>query len=336
MRAARLHAARDVRIEELPVPEPGPGEVLVRVRAVSVCPSDWRLYDSGDAGGAPLQAPIVQGHEFSGDIVATGEGVTDPPVGSRVAVEPTWHCGHCDVCRRGRHNICRNVRFPSFPPVDGALAEYAVCPAHATQVIPPTLSYTAGALVEPLGVAIHALRLARVSPDESVVILGAGMIGLCTLQVLRSSGVAEVGVVEPVAGRRELAGRCGADSVNAAVEELLARQVEADLVFECTGAPGAAAQALQLAAPGGKVIVVGIPHPETVCFEAHLPRRKELTIVFSRRSRDTLGEALELAATGKVDLLSLPVRRFTLAQTAAALDATAACPDDMLRAIVEP
>lgn len=335
MKAARLHAARDVRIENVPNPVPGPGEVLVRVRAVAICPSDWRLYADGDAGGKPLAEPIIQGHEFSGDVVQLGPGVMAPAVGTRVGVEPSWHCGRCDMCAQGKYNICRNIVFPSFPPRDGALAEFIACPIMNVQALPDNVDYVQGALVEPLGVALHAVRLADAKPEDHLIILGAGVIGLFSLILARLSGVANVTVVEPVSGRRELAAQLGATSTSANWRELVENR-RGNVVLECSGESGATEEALELADHGGKVVVVGIPRPETVCFEAHLPRRKELTIIFSRRSRDTLSEALDLVSSGRVPLGWLTVKRFSLDQVSAAMDATAARPGDMLRAIVEP
>jgi len=356
VRAARLHAPRDVRLEDVPTPSLAPGEVLVRVRAVAICASDCRMYWDGHAGGVIPDHPMVQGHEFSGDVVEVGEGVTDPRVGSRVAVEPSWSCGSCDMCRRGLPNLCRHIVFPSFPQRDGALAEYIACPAHATYPLPDSVSYIEGALIEPLGVGLHAVRLADPQPGDRLCILGAGAIGTSVLLCARLRGVGSVAVVEPVPGRRNLATRLGAEPVVATAEELIAltrvpspigRGVpegrgegavlfEADIAFECAGEGIAIEQALHLARPAGKVMVVGIPHPERISFEASIPRRKELTLVFTRRSRDTLAESVDLVACGRVDLKSFPVRTYPLDQAAEAIEATAARPGDMLRAVVRP
>ncbi len=336
MRAARLYAPRDVRIEEVPTPEPGPGEVLVRVRAVAICPSDLRLYQDGHASGVVPDHPMIQGHEFSGDIAELGEGVDSPPVGTRVAVEPSWHCGKCDMCRSGHENLCRNIVFPSFPQRDGALAEYIACPAFSVYPLPDSVSYIEGALTEPLGVGLHAARLAGLSPQDSAAFLGAGAIGTCTMQAAKTWGLEQMAVVEPLAGRREWPRKLGADPVGAAYLELLDAALEADIVFECSGDNAAVEQAMRLARPAGKVIVVGIPHPDAVTFDSTIPRRRELTIIFSRRSRETLAEGVKLIASGQVDLGSLATRQFSLAQTAEAMEATAARPGDMLRAIVSP
>ncbi|MGQ9733140.1 MAG: zinc-dependent alcohol dehydrogenase [Candidatus Zipacnadales bacterium] len=335
LKAARLHGPLDVRIEEVPVPEPAPGEVLLRVRAVAICASDCRMYWDGHAGGVIPEVPISQGHEFAGDVVALGEGVRHPAIGTRVAVDPSWHCGKCDMCRRGYTNICRHIVFPSFPPRDGALAEYIACPAHATYPLPDSVSYIAGALAEPLGVGIHAVRLANAQPEHTLTILGAGAIGVCTLLYARWQGIEQIKVVEPITGRRDYVRRLGVEGVGS-YQTLLEAGFEADLVFECAGEGAAIEQALHLAKPAGKVIVVGIPHPERISFEANIPRRRELTLIFSRRSRNTLEEAISLVASGQIDLTSLPIRIFTLAETAAAIEATASRPPDMLRAVVIP
>ncbi|MGC9317053.1 MAG: zinc-dependent alcohol dehydrogenase [Armatimonadota bacterium] len=336
MRAARLHAAKDMRIDEVPTPEAGPDEVLVRVRAVAICPSDLRLYHDGHASGVVPDHPMIQGHEFSGEIAALGEGVEGPPVGTRVAVEPSWHCGECDVCRAGHENLCRNIVFPSFPQRDGALAEYIACPAFSVQPLPDSVSDIEGALFEPLGVGIHAVRLSEVQPDDRVAILGAGTIGMCVMLVLQAKGVEQIAMVEPIEDRRTWPRELGAEPVVASHEELLEEDYEGDIVFECSGDNDAVEQAMRLARPAGRVVVVGIPHPDQVTFDSTIPRRRQLTVVFSRRSRDTLEESVELIASGAIELGALPVREYTLEQTAEAMEATAARPGDMLRAVVIP
>ena len=233
-------------------------------------------------------------------------------------------------------NLCRNVVFPSFPQRDGALAEYIACPAHAVEPLPDGVSYVEGALIEPLGVGIHAVRLSGVGPDDRIAVLGAGTIGMCTLLVAVAEGVAGFAVVEPLEGRQAWPRQLGAAPVCASHEELLEKDFEADIVFECSGDNEAVEQAMLLARPGGKVMVVGIPHPDEVTFNSTIPRRRELTITFSRRSRNTLKEGVELIASGRVDLKPLPTREFALERTAEAMEATAARHGDMLRAVVVP
>ncbi len=338
MKAARLHAAGDVRIEDIPRPEPGPGEALIRVRAVSICPSDWRMYVDGHAGGVVPERPMVQGHEFSGDVVALGEGVApDGPFrpGVRVAVEPSWPCGECDMCLAGRGNICRRVRFASFPPVDGALAEYIACPVSALAALPEGVSYALGALAEPLGVSMHAVRLAGNVDHSSVCILGAGVIGVGCLLLAKGNGAGPITVVEPVEDRRELPQTLGAQTVVPRMEALQASGYEADVVLECSGDSEALDQAVRLAKPGGCIVVVGIPRDERITFDMSVARRRELGVVFSRRSHDTITEAVRLMASGEVDLSGLPMATFALEDTEAALRLTGS-PGRFLRAVVTP
>ncbi len=337
MKAARLYAARDVRIEDIPRPRPRPGEALIRVRAISICPSDWRMYVDGHAGGVVPERPIVQGHEFAGDVVELGAGCPDGgPIatGIRVAVEPSWPCGHCDMCVAGRGNICRHVRFPSFPPVDGALAEYIACPISALAALPDHVPYERGALAEPLGVSMHAVRLADPTPGASVCILGAGVIGIGCMLLIGRRGCGAITVVEPIEDRRSLPAGAGVRSVPS-MEQLLSEGFEADIVLECSGDSRALDQAVRLAKPGGRIVVVGIPRDERITFDMSVARRRELTVIFSRRSHETIVEAVRLMATGEVDLSALPMAMYPLEETEAALCLTGA-PGRFLRAVVTP
>lgn len=335
MRAARLFGARDVRVVEVPDPAPSVGEVLLRVRAVAICPSDWRMWLDGHAGGFVPEWPITQGHEFSGDIVTLGGGVEGLSVGDRVAVEPSWHCGSCDQCRAGRTNICRRVRFPSFPPEDGALSEMICCPAHAVRRLPDAVSYIAGALAEPLGVSLHAVRLSHASSAERVIVQGAGCIGSFAARLLAHQGVGNLSIVDPSPERRAWAGSLPVRAVYESCEAVLADGAEADLVIECSGAGTALDEALRMAAPAGRIVVVGIPRDERASADLSLARRRELTITWARRSRDTLDEAVRLVATGVVGAEGIPTRSWPLDCSGEALEATGR-PGPELRQIVEP
>ena len=339
MKAARLVSPREIAIFDEPAPPPGPGEVLVRVLIVAICPSDLGLFVEGHSSGVQPDHPMVQGHEFSGVIAQLGEGV-DPElqVGMRVAVEPSWHCGHCDLCRRGLENLCRNIIFPSFPQQDGALREFIACPAHAVCPVPDSVGPVEAALIEPLGVAVHAVRLAGLTGGERVVIQGAGTIGLSVLQLARAAGVVAVGIVEPRDDRRELALQLGAEFVCESWEgvgEAWGRpEEEPSVVFECSGDAAAFEQAMHICTPAGRIVVVGIPHPDGISFEMRVPRRKELTVIFSRRSRNVLQESVDLVARGTVDLTVYPVRRFPLERTQEAMERALLKPPGLLRAVV--
>lgn len=337
MKCARMFAVEDVRVVESPTPEPGPGEVLLRIKACAICASDLHLYEEGHSSGVYPSAPIIMGHEFSGEVAALGEGVTEWAVGDAVACEPSWFCGHCDMCRRELPNLCRNIIFPSYPDRDGAMAEYLVAPAFSLAKLPEGVDFVAGALAEPLGVALHAVRLSGLQPGQKVAILGAGCIGLAVLQVCQAFGAGEILVAEPQAARQAAPAAMGA-TVRGTWEDLLElcpEGEEAEVVFEAAGGATSFRESLDLARPEGKVIVIGIPTPDEQCYAAKIPRRKELLVQFCRRSRNTLHECLRMIAAGEIDLSNFPTRDYTLDEAPQAItDAQAR--DAVVRAIIKP
>lgn len=338
MKAARMFGVRDVRVVESPVPELEPGEVLMRVRAVAICASDLHMYEEGHSSGVYPSGQIILGHEFSGEIAELGEDVTDWTVGDRVACEPSWHCSECDMCRLGLTNLCRNIIFPSYPDRDGALAEFINVPAFSLAKLPENVDFIGGALAEPLGVALHAVRRSDLKPGMKVAILGAGAIGLCILQMCRAFGAGEMLVAEPREGRRPAAQRLGA-RVAADAEGLQAffgEQDEPDLVFEAAGGDSTFKDALDLVKPEGRVMVLGIPSLDDQCYSARIPRRKETTVMFCRRSRETLHECLAMIADGRLDVKAFPVKEYSLDQVSQALEDSCTREGDVVRAIVKP
>jgi L-iditol 2-dehydrogenase len=197
------------------------------------------------------------------------------------------------------------------------------------------VSYEQAALTEPIGVSLHAVRLSRVAAGEDVCILGAGIIGIAALWLCRRAGARRITVVEPVPERSALARASGADAVAGSNAELLAAGFEADILIECSGDQEGLDQCVGLARPGGRIVVVGIPRDERITFDMAVARRRELSIVFSRRSHDTLAEAIRLVASNELDVSLLPLRRFSLEQTREALELTGR-PGPVLRAVVYP
>ncbi|MFC2078823.1 zinc-binding dehydrogenase [Candidatus Bipolaricaulota bacterium] len=213
MKAARLYGPQDMRLDEIETPAPGPGEALIHVRAVGVCGSDVHFYRDGGMDGTDLVYPFILGHEFAGEIAALGLGVTAPAVGTRVAVDPAMPCGQCETCLAGNTNCCPDVRFPASPPIQGILSEFAVHPAHLCVPLPDSLSFADGAMLEPLGVVIHALTLARIKPGDTVAVLGAGPIGVLAIQLALASEASSVYATEPIEARRLMARSAGATDV---------------------------------------------------------------------------------------------------------------------------
>jgi L-iditol 2-dehydrogenase len=351
MRAARLHGIRDMRLEDLPRPEPGPGEVLLQVASVGVCGSDVHYYLEGRIGDQVVTGPIMLGHEFSAWVAGFGpdvEGETPAGVGQLVAVEPAIPCGECEPCLHGHPNLCPHVRFCGTPPIDGVFSEYTVMPAENCFTLPPELGPAEGAMLEPLGIAIHAVDLAHLRPGYTVAVLGAGPIGLLIAAVARAAGASEIIMTEPLAYRRQFALDYVADAAldpypsddddySDVVEEILhltdGRGV--DVAFEAAGADETPAQCAAVARLGGKVIVAGIPSDDRMVFEASTTRRAGLTIKMVRRMKHTYPRAIRLVEKGLVDVETLASRRFPLGRITEAFDAVAAYEEGVIRAIIQ-
>lgn len=338
MKAARMFGIRDVRVVDSPVPELAPGEVLLRVRAVAICASDLHMYEEGHSSGVYPSGPIILGHEFSGEVAQLGEGVTDWQIGDRVACEPSWHCSECDMCELGLTNLCRNIIFPSYPDRDGAMAEFINVPAFSLAKLPENVDFVGGALAEPLGVALHAVRRSDLQPGMKVAILGAGAIGLSILQMCKAFGASEILVAEPREGRRPAAERLGAKvaATAADLKAFFGKQDEPDIIFEAAGGDDTFREALELVKPEGRVMVLGIPSLDEQQYSARVPRRKETTVMFCRRSRDTLHECLEMIADGRLDVKAFPTKNYTLDESSAALEDSCTREGDVVRAIVCP
>src|SRR3954454_11782656 len=235
-RAAVLHAPRDVRVEERPVPEPGPREVLVEIAAVGVCGSDIHYYEHGRIGSFVVCEPMILGHESSGRVAALGEGATRHAVGDRVTLEPGVPCGHCRECRAGRYNLCQDVRFFATPPIDGAFANFVVIHEDFAFALPDSVSDEAGALMEPLSVGVWACQKAGVSAGDRVLVTGAGPIGQLAAQCARAFGATEITVTDVNPHRLELAARTAATRT-IDVSKASLDGVEADALIECSGHP---------------------------------------------------------------------------------------------------
>lgn len=342
MQVVRLHGPEDLRVSTEPLPEPGPGEVLLRVRAVGVCASDVHYFNEGGIGDQVVQDPLVLGHEVGAEVAGIGPGVQDLRVGDRVAVEPGNNCGQCPACDAGLINLCPQVRFFGTPPTDGALREYVVWPQHLCLPVPDGLSLEEAAMTEPMAVGIYAMDLAELEGGESVVILGAGAIGLSVLQAAKAMGVGRKAVIEPIKRRAELARDLGADAVYCAEPGEAAAMAAQDfggkhprIVVECAGSNEAVEQAVKLAGLDGQVIVAGIPYPDEVRFPASTARRKNLTIRFVRRSRNAVERAILWAAAGEIDLSIYASHHFPLDRSSEALQLARSRGDGVLRAIVD-
>lgn len=342
MKAAVLHAKRDMRIEDRPRPKPSGSQVLIRVRAVGVCGSDVHYYTEMCIGDQVVRKPQPVGHEFAGEVAEVGQAVEHVRVGRRVAIEPGRPCKQCRQCLEGRPNCCPNVVFYGTPPVEGALQEYVLADEEQCIPIPDAMSFAEAAMLEPLQVGVHAYNLVPCRPGDWVAIVGAGSIGLSCLAMAHAAGATRIIMTDKLDYRLELAAKLGAThAVNITREnpmEAVKRLTDgqgADVVYEASNGADGLDQAVSLATIGGHVAAVGIPPVDEVKFSTHHPRRKQLTVQWIRRSAHTLRQALELVAGGKVNVKPWVTHRFPLERASEAFELVDAYRDGVLKAVIE-
>jgi L-iditol 2-dehydrogenase len=347
MAAVRLHGPRDLRVEQLPHPgSPGPGQVLLRVTAVGICGSDLHSYKDARIGDNILATPLVLGHEFAGVVEATGPEAfagdfTPLRPGRRVAVDPAQPCWHCEMCEQGQPNLCLNLHFCGSYPDPGSLCQWMHMPARTCFPIPDTMDAATAALLEPLGIAVHAIDLAKLKVAESVAILGAGCIGLSILKLARLAGADPIFVADKFPWRLAVAERAGAiplhieatDPVQAVLAATRRRGV--DVAIEAAWADHSVQQAAEMARLGGRLVLVGISEDDQLRFKHSTVRRKGLTIRVARRMKHTYPRSIRMVERGAVDLSDLISHRFPLAQTPQAFALNLAYEDEVVKVMIE-
>lgn len=335
MRAAVLRGVGDVVVEERAMPQPGSGEVLVRVGAVGICGSDTHYFDHGRIGRFVVAQPLVLGHEASGVIVEVGPDVADRQVGQRISIEPGRPDFTCPECLAGRYNLCRDMRFFATPPVDGAFAEYVLVHQAMAHVVPDEVSDEAAALLEPLSVAVWACGKGRVRAGSSVLVTGAGAIGLLCLQVARAAGATRIAVSDVNERRLAVARDLGAtDVVDARKNGFDALAWAPQVLLECSGYPPVVAEGIRSLAPAGRAVLVGMGGDE-LAMPVSVVQEREIEVTGTFRYANTWPTAIALVASGRVDLDRLVTGRYRLDQVAEALTAARRDPA-AIKAIVRP
>jgi L-iditol 2-dehydrogenase len=315
MKVLRLHGTGNLQLHDELVPTPNKGEELVNVKAVGVCGSDVHWFAEAGIGDAQLKRPLVLGHEFA--------GITEG--GASVAVDPAIPCGECEFCGHGHPNLCEKMIFAGHGDQDGALQEWIAWPNQQLFPIPEPLTSADGAMLEPLGVAIHAVNLGKLQTGMTVGVFGCGPIGLLTVQLARLSGASNILATDLLPHRVEAAKSLGAQHAFLVGGRLEPGQMRAatggrgvDVAFEMAGEQDAVDDAFAAVVPGGKVILTGIPSEDQTLFTASVARRKGLTIKLVRRMKHTYPRAIELVSKGLVDVRSLVTHRFSLENAAEA------------------
>lgn len=348
MTAARLYGPKDLRIDCVPHPgAPGPGQVLLRVTAVGICGSDLHSYQDARIGDTVVTEPLTLGHEFAGIVEEIGpgdalDGEFNPlRPGMRVAVDPAQPCGRCEMCEQGHPNLCRRLHFCGLYPDPGSLSQWMHVPAHTCFPVPPSIDDASAALLEPLGVAIHATDLAKLRVAESVAILGAGAIGLCILQTVRASGAQPILVIDQFPWRLAVAEELGGIPINFRDQDPVAAVHQAtggrgvDCAIEAAWADHSIQWAAEMARLGGRLVLVGIPGNNQLHMNHATARRKGLTIRMSRRMKHVYPRAIRLTESGTINLRSLISHRFPLEQAPQAFALNDAYADNVVKVMID-
>lgn len=317
MKAAFLTEPGKIELRDISVPVPEDDQVLVKVEAVGVCGSDVHFYAHGNIGTMIMSEPFVLGHELSGVITAVGGKVDAARVGNRVAIEPQRPCRTCNECRHGRYNLCPNIIFYAVPHVNGAFTEYVTIQNDFAFDLPDNVSFEAGALLEPLSVAIWSCQRAQISVGSRVLIAGAGPIGVIMAQTAKAFGASEVIITDMVEARREFALNYGATRAIDPSKESV-HGLDVDAFIDATGVSRAVYDGIKAIGPNGRAILVGMGDDDVLLPVDYIQAR-EIWVTGIFRYTNTWPTAIELVATGKVNLDALVTHRFNLNQVEEAL-----------------
>lgn len=335
--------------DDVPVPQPGGGEVLCRIGGVAICGSDPGVFDGHLAGDWPPSYPFIAGHEWAGRVVSVGEGVTSFKPGDRVAGEAHKGCGNCRMCKEGRYTLClnygnpesghRHYGFRTF----GAYAQYCVFHARSLTAIPDGITYKEAAMCDTGGVALHGIEIAEITPGSTAVVIGPGPIGIMAAKEARACGAARVIIVGRGSRLESARGLGFNETINFMetdpVEEVrrLTDGFGADSVFECSGANGTIKQAIHMTRKGGKVVLLGVPyeeHDEPIPFKyvAH----NEITISGSRANPNVSWKFLNMVKNGNIDVKEMVTHTFPLEEMDKAMDVFTGRKENVMKVVIYP
>ena len=319
MKASRFLGNKTFAVADLPTPHAGPGELVLRNQVCGVCGTDVHIYH-GEPGSADVNPPVVLGHEYSGEVVEVGEGVTGFAVGNHVTVDPNIYCGHCAYCQNGKKQLCPSMEAIGVTR-DGGFAQYSRIPASQAFKLEPTVPWEAAAMAEPLACCLHGIDLAGIQVGDKVCVVGGGAIGLLMVQLAKLSGASQIVLSEPNEKRRQVGLQLGAnaalDPTRPDAQEAFAQVLGggANVVIECVGNVPAVKSAFQFAGKGATVLLFSVPKVDATfdlpLFDVY---KKELTIKGSFVNPDTHARAVALINSGKVDFGPIITHRFTLDQ----------------------
>ena len=310
MKSAVFYGKHDLRVEDHAMPEVGPHDVLIQVKACGVCGTDVHIFE-GDKGAAEVTPPTILGHEFSGIVAQVGSAVNGFQAGDRVCVDPNCYCGACTPCRSGFSHYCEHM-IGYGTTVNGGFAEYCAVKEQQVYRLGDHTSFEQGAMTEPAACCLHGIDLCGIRPGHQVAVIGGGMIGLLMVQLAKLAGAAKVALVEPVAGKRENGRRLGADvCIDPVCGDVKAELAAAGMtwintVIECVGKPSTIEQAIEIAGNKAVVMMFGLTKPdETISVKPFEIFRKELELKASYINPYTQKRALDLIDSGRLDVSSM-------------------------------
>lgn len=316
MKAFELVALEKMEPREVPMPEYGDDDVLIKLQAIGICGSDLHYYSQGAIGDFKVEFPFILGHEAAGVVSAVGKNVKSLKVGDRVCMEPGVPCMKCEECLEGHYNLCKDVKFWATPPYDGCLSEYVSHPAAFTFKLPDNMSFVEGALVEPLAIGLHACNLGNVKLGQTVAIIGAGCIGLVNLLSAKAYGATTLIVGDVLDKRLAKAKELGANIVNTTKRPFSEAVMEitngrgADVVIDCAGFSETMVQSIKAAKPAGTIVLVGLGGKSLDGLDGNIISSKELTIKGIFRYRNLYPTAINAIAGGRIDVESIVSHRF--------------------------
>ena len=337
---AEMYEVGKIRISDCEMPEVSPDKVLIKVECCGICGSDVHFFRYGRIGEKIAPIPFVLGHEISGTVVKIGENVNNLKVGDRVAVEPGTPCGNCEMCRKGRYNLCENMEFLAAPPVGGALKMYIAHSANMCFKLPDNISFEQGALIEPLAVSMYACLRGDVGLGKTVCILGGGTIGILEVICCKALGASKIIVSDLYDKKLQKASDRGADVVvnvtKENLEEAVMRATDGkgcDVVIEAAGVAATMSQTWKYVKKGGIIVVSGNV-TEPVSYDFMSLMRKEADIRTIWRYKNLYPTLIDAVSIGKINLDGIVTQRFQFDESEIAFNYCVNHAEDILKVLV--
>lgn len=342
MRVCVLTGKQQLEWVERDIPQPGKGELQIKLEYVGVCGSDLHFYKEGQLANWTLDGPLALGHEPGGVVSAVGEGVEGFAIGDKVSIEPAVPCGECEECRKGLYNLCKHIKMLAIPHErDGVNADYCVHKASMCYKLPENMTTLEGAMIEPLAVGLHGTELSDAKVGESAVILGSGCIGLCTLLSLKARGVSEIYVADVMDKRLEKAMELGATRVFNSRKENIEDFIKTlpgggvDQVYECAGNRYTTLQTCRLIKRGGKVTLVGVSPEPVLELDIATLNAMEGTIYSVYRYRNLWPKAIAAVSSGAIPVSKIVSHEFEFKDCIEAIKYSLEHKDEVIKSVIK-